>query len=260
MRTWLAIAMLAGCGRIGFDAPADAANVALEHDEDGDGIADAVDNCPFLANADQANRDTDPLGDACDREPTNPRQRLAYFNPLRATDPDLEITGLGTWTRGVDGFQFDGGGSPAGNGQLTARVPVTDAEIWIGATIVSRRAQAASAQLAIALVDRDAANPFYYGQLYDDSTGMVCSVSEWTGSAYVGRGTQALASPLHPGEVELMLAVRTAPLQIDVRGGWPGELYMTAALAPNYAGADRIAITTEGLVLELRYLAVVATN
>ncbi len=35
-------------------------------DMDGDGTANLADNCPFLANADQANGDTDPLGDACD--------------------------------------------------------------------------------------------------------------------------------------------------------------------------------------------------
>jgi cysteine-rich repeat protein len=34
-------------------------------DEDGDGVSDAVDNCPAVANADQANSDANPLGDAC---------------------------------------------------------------------------------------------------------------------------------------------------------------------------------------------------
>ena len=35
-------------------------------DRDGDGVANAVDNCPDDANADQANEDGDALGDACD--------------------------------------------------------------------------------------------------------------------------------------------------------------------------------------------------
>ncbi|MBM4244454.1 MAG: hypothetical protein FJ148_11660 [Deltaproteobacteria bacterium] len=35
-------------------------------DADGDGIDDACDNCPGLANPDQSNRDGDPKGDACD--------------------------------------------------------------------------------------------------------------------------------------------------------------------------------------------------
>ena len=35
-------------------------------DEDGDGVGDQVDNCPYVPNASQANRDGDLLGDACD--------------------------------------------------------------------------------------------------------------------------------------------------------------------------------------------------
>lgn len=35
-------------------------------DADGDGVPDAVDNCPVTVNPDQANHDSDALGDACD--------------------------------------------------------------------------------------------------------------------------------------------------------------------------------------------------
>ncbi|MDQ4065544.1 MAG: thrombospondin type 3 repeat-containing protein, partial [Actinomycetota bacterium] len=39
-------------------------------DSDGDGVPDASDNCPDVANADQADRDADGVGDACDTMPT----------------------------------------------------------------------------------------------------------------------------------------------------------------------------------------------
>ncbi|MCP4546547.1 MAG: hypothetical protein GY835_08800 [bacterium] len=35
-------------------------------DSDDDGVADAVDNCPEDANADQADSDQDGIGDVCD--------------------------------------------------------------------------------------------------------------------------------------------------------------------------------------------------
>ncbi len=39
---------------------------ALGGDTDGDGVCDAVDNCPLVANPDQADQDGDGIGDACD--------------------------------------------------------------------------------------------------------------------------------------------------------------------------------------------------
>ena len=39
---------------------------AVDEDRDGDGVVDGDDNCPDVANADQANQDGDGLGDVCD--------------------------------------------------------------------------------------------------------------------------------------------------------------------------------------------------
>jgi len=39
-----------------------------EDDTDGDGVADAVDNCPEVSNPDQADSDGDGIGDACDED------------------------------------------------------------------------------------------------------------------------------------------------------------------------------------------------
>lgn len=46
--------------------PLDAAPDAPSADRDGDGVPNATDNCPDVANADQADEDADTLGDVCD--------------------------------------------------------------------------------------------------------------------------------------------------------------------------------------------------
>jgi len=50
------------------DGVGDACDVV---DTDGDGITDAMDNCPDISNADQANGDGDSAGDVCDDCPTD---------------------------------------------------------------------------------------------------------------------------------------------------------------------------------------------
>ncbi|MCU1377847.1 MAG: cartilage oligomeric matrix protein [Acidimicrobiales bacterium] len=48
------------------DADTDGVGDACDPDVDGDSVANATDNCPSTPNADQADVDTDGLGDACD--------------------------------------------------------------------------------------------------------------------------------------------------------------------------------------------------
>ena len=46
-------------------------------DDDGDGLADGVDNCPLIANSDQANADSDSAGDVCDTDDDGDGVRMA---------------------------------------------------------------------------------------------------------------------------------------------------------------------------------------
>ena len=49
-------------------------------DTDGDGIADDADNCPLIANSDQANLDGDSVGDACDTDDDDDGVRISSIN------------------------------------------------------------------------------------------------------------------------------------------------------------------------------------
>ncbi|MDQ3929526.1 MAG: PxKF domain-containing protein [Chloroflexota bacterium] len=56
-------------------------------DTDGDGVADGSDNCPAVANADQADLDGDGAGDACD-QPATPTLSLATASDLGSSNSD----------------------------------------------------------------------------------------------------------------------------------------------------------------------------
>lgn len=57
------------------------------HDEDCDGIADDDDNCPNLPNQDQADGDTDKVGDLCDPNPDDSTNTRLAFAPF--TDAEM---------------------------------------------------------------------------------------------------------------------------------------------------------------------------
>jgi hypothetical protein len=76
-------------------------------DADGDGVCDANDNCPAVANPDQADADADGTGDACDDTPNPEPEPEPQPQPLPSCCPEtwcgvgataammLTLTGMG---------------------------------------------------------------------------------------------------------------------------------------------------------------------
>ena len=82
--------------------PADAAqgDVLDTTDDDGDGLWNAVDNCPENANPQQSDQDADGAGDACDDDPQRFGHRLGAGALLLvgggAMNDSLDLRGAGT--------------------------------------------------------------------------------------------------------------------------------------------------------------------
>jgi hypothetical protein len=69
---------------------------ACPEDDDGDGVCNANDNCPAVANADQADLDGDTVGDVCDDDDAelNPT-KLTLKRDASATNDSSSIKGKG---------------------------------------------------------------------------------------------------------------------------------------------------------------------
>ena len=75
----------------------DGKTLAYADDADGDGKADPIDNCPFVANRDQADSDGDGVGDACDNCPNVPNKDQSDIDGDGigdACDPDIDGDGI----------------------------------------------------------------------------------------------------------------------------------------------------------------------
>lgn len=166
----LAALLLTGC-RLYLDPVAgDAATADAEvdavalagHDDDGDGIDDAIDVCPHIADAAQADADGDRVGDACDPNPAVATESIVVFDPFVALRGDWRNSGDVTPT-------FDGTDlvADARGGVLRlARDVIPAADVFeLGGTLGARGTM--QEQLAVSLLEAAPSVAHYYCELYD---------------------------------------------------------------------------------------------
>ena len=99
MYRWVGVLALASCDKFisldRYELP-DASPVG--HNEDNDGFADTDDNCPANVNNNQADRDKDSVGDACDPNPDVGNDRIAAFYTFETKDEPRWVRVAGNWS------------------------------------------------------------------------------------------------------------------------------------------------------------------
>jgi hypothetical protein len=244
------LVVLLGCGRVGFDA-----TVAAAHDEDGDGVPDLSDDCPFLADPQQADRDHDGVGDACDPEPDLPRQQLRVFAPMTGDVPCHLFSDDGVpWMQQADSVDITGSISAG----LDCPFPIADTDIWVGFDLAG--VHGLPHQFALDIRDPTTV-PWYYGEIYDDGGGPHAAISEYDGTSYMGLAATSMPA-LHAGTLTDHLTTRTAAtgtaqFRIDI--GWPGEPYNAQGATTAFSGVTSFALYLQNLDVSIRYLAIIDT-
>ncbi len=104
------------------------------HDEDSDGIDDACDNCPEIANADQLDCDHDGVGDACDPAPAIAGDRRIRFISFAEPNASSFITPSPQISVTADSLVFDDL-TTAGYTELQAMPPNPPFEERIGVVL-----------------------------------------------------------------------------------------------------------------------------
>jgi len=236
VRAWWPLVLVA-CGRIDFDPTCTA---PAGHDEDGDGIDDACDNCPHLPNADQADGDGDGVGDVCDPQPTIARESIAFFDPFTSQRPEWTFTKQPPTYEGDT--LFADGMTTSFHADL-AHVPATDL-FEIGGEIVS----ASPTGIRQLFLDAGTSPPFFYCQIYN--TFFAISYT------YDGNTFQAVqqvnAQDIGVGG-PFRLTFQITPAQLACATTWPADLQMIGGPTPSGITPTQIAIVWQNLAVRLDY-------
>lgn len=256
---------IAACGRVDFAARGDGGAhgdsvpfcaAAVGHDEDGDGIDDACDVCPHLADPAQVDSDGDGVGDACDPEPTNPRQHIALFASMQPTNnPFTPNTLGGAWTQLADSYAYDGGGY----GGLTADAQSTNSVLVMGFAITGET-NGPNVQHQLEICPKD--NSTSFTQVGFNATGTAnvpdAVIGYFDGNTYAQYIPVPTASGIHPGQLTIT-GTYLVGTSVTLDGGWPGEPYHVA-LSPfaNYSGGLHIQLDSNNVAFAVDWVILIS--
>jgi hypothetical protein len=270
-RVVCAVALVAaGCGRFRFDDRSDGGDGprgdtsstldafaclagGSQHDEDGDGIRDACDVCPHIADPAQADSDGDRVGDACDPEPMNPRQSIVFFDGFEGT------TVGGAWTNlsgavQSDQLVLDARGAQAK--EIYRPVTVVDEQFIIGAVTGAGDPTGAH----ISLVTAPSGPSGFYCEVFDDGAQTSTQLT-WTynGSTYNHAGTATwVGDRVANGAGTFEFHV--TPTTVFCISTWNGNVDGGNGARPSGISPDDFHIYSENLLTKVDWVIDIRTN
>jgi hypothetical protein len=246
--------LVAACGRVDFATIPDNAvrdaqpDAVTGHDEDGDGIPDAIDPCPYTS-GDLADQDGDGVGDACDPHPTTPGDHWVFFSPCTPDSPPPFA--LDAFTQGADSLESMGFA-------VEIPGPIAQTRIVAGFTIVQRLGDL---QHQISLGGETV--PFYFVELNDNnmdsSTDLGVVYANPMTNTYDQLAAVPLATDVHLGTGSIVFDVDGRDQQFRITAGWSGEQYTAGATVAGYITAPSARFQDNGLDLKLEYIAMITS-
>jgi hypothetical protein len=264
VRGVLVLALVAACGRIGFDvgvgdattgdAIGDATGTDVQlagHDEDGDGLDDNIDPCPHIA-GDMDDDDDDGVGNACD--PGDGLHRIVLFDAMTRALSDPSITVQGPWQQGDDDLALDVTSFSA----INRTVAITSADIWIGLS-VETLAVSADQQIIIH-ASTGTEQPRYFGQMYRTQTLNEQGIVSYDDVSFTDVDSVPLgAGGIPTADITLRLHMRIGD-DASWTTSWPGEGYQSRGPTPGYTGSPRVRFAMTGMTGAVRYTFITANQ
>jgi hypothetical protein len=252
----LIVVVIPGCGRLGFDAMASGDAPTLDatlcaapagHDEDGDGIDDACDGCPHIADPAQPDADGDGVDDACDPHP-GLVDHIAFFDPFVSQRPEWSFSGF-TPTYANDQILDDARG---GNNSMILTVVPTNDRFEVGGHL---GAAATMARQVAVVVDGSGAD-YYYCELFDAGN-PTFALSYYDGTNYVHVDASG-AQSLHDGDFRI--AMSTDYPNAGCSTTWPATSAEVSGVIPISVSPVKIEVLLEQLDAQLDYFIQIHTE